>query len=75
MVKTADKWQILLSVKSRKKSEEKVKKVLTFSAVFGILIRRLSERSNAELGTVKSFEKAEKLLDKRVPVWYNKIPL
>ena len=42
---------------------------------FGILVKRLSERGNASDGSEKVFEKAKKLLDKRVPIWYNKIPL
>ena len=40
-----------------------------------ILVKRLSERANASDGSEKVFEKAKKLLDKRVPIWYNKIPL
>ena len=49
--------------------------MLTIAPKSVILVKRLSERGNASDESEKVFEKAKKLLDKRVPIWYNKIPL
>ena len=57
------------------KKRKKSKKPIDNKGVVWYINQALEREVNAGLGTVKSFEKAEKLLDKRVPVWYNKIPL